>query len=169
MILWNSAKDWEQVLTTIRKFADQYRGSVLHVNSIAFLIKEKIESLSAPMDDLCQNTCPGCEDICCHRATIWYDFKDLLAIYFSTNQLPDSQIRKVNLSDDQPGCCHLSTQGCKLKRAERPFVCTWYICPSQKQYINLHQKELAQKLDQTLIDIKYLREKIESEFIKFVS
>ncbi len=165
---WELSDEWEQVSITIRKFEDHYRESISHVYELAALVKEKIEPLSVLMEDLCKNTCPDCEDICCHRATIWYDFKDLLTIYFSTNQLPNSQIRKVYLSEDQRGCCHFSVNGCNIKRTERPFVCTWYICPSQKQHINHNQKELGQKLDQTLIDIKDLREKIECEFIKFV-
>ncbi len=161
--------EWEQVSITIRKFEDHYIEPIPQVHSMAALISEKIESLSVLMEDLCENTCPECEDICCHRATIWYDFKDLLTIYFNANQLPDSQIRKVSLSESQLGCCHFSINGCKLKRTERPFVCTWYVCPSQKQYLSYSQKELSQKIDETLLEIKNLREKIENEFIKIVS
>ncbi len=167
-IPWKSNEEWEQVLLTIKNFERQYDKQPLFFYDLAVQIKEKIDSLSATMEDLCKKVCPDCKDICCNRATIWYDFKDLLFIAFSKQKLPDFQIRKTYKPKDEKGCCHLSIHGCKLKRSERPFVCTWYICPAQKKYLGSNNPELAKEFNSILSKIKKLRQKIETRFIHTV-
>jgi hypothetical protein len=56
-------------------------------------------------------------------------------------------------------------KGCILPRIARPFVCTWYLCPAQKEYLAHYYPKLILDFDQTLFDIKELRNKIEKEFI----
>jgi len=47
----------------------------------------------------------------------------------------------------------------------RPFACTWYLCPTQKEYLRQYYPKLLLDFEQTLLNIKELRNKIEEEFV----
>jgi len=169
MIPWQSREEWHQVFLSIKRIDRLYKNKLEKVNSAAIKIKRKFEALSVPMENLCSHTCVNCEDICCIRATIWYDLKDLLYIYFGLNMFPESQIIKKIKGNRERACCHFFEKGCGLSRLERPFICTWYICSVQKKYQALHHQKLNQNFDQTLLEIKKLRNKMEDEFIRISS
>lgn len=111
-------------------------------------------SMGSQMEQLSQKCCPGCEDVCCLRATVWYDVKDLLFLYFWQGTLPEQQI--FRRSDG--ACCNLTSSGCKLARWERPFICTWYLCPAQKK--ELH----TEALEKDLLRLKELRKNLARKY-----
>ncbi|MCP4669822.1 MAG: hypothetical protein GY857_00825 [Desulfobacula sp.] len=162
-IPWQMDEEWSQVLLSLK--AIENKGRLTAILNTAEKIQQKFEIMSKPMEKLCSHTCINCEDICCLRATIWFDFKDLLYIYFATGKFPGSQIKKINLENQIQACSCLTKNGCILPRIERPFVCTWYFCPAQKEYLKHFHPGLLLDFEQILLDIKELRNKIEDEFI----
>ena len=98
-IPWQMDEEWNQVLLSLKAIDSKGKDRLLELFRIAKKIKNEFEIMSEPMEQLCSCTCIECEDICCARATIWFDFKDLLYIYFGTGQFPESQIKKVILKN----------------------------------------------------------------------
>ncbi|MCP3931592.1 MAG: hypothetical protein GY705_21110 [Bacteroidetes bacterium] len=120
-------------------------------------------SLDNPMQDLCRETCPGCDDNCCIRATIYYDFKDLLFLYLYSGRLPQMQIIKQKSCS----CPNLASQGCILPRQKRPFVCTWYICPRQKAEIyQAGETSKLVEIEKTIKLIQAARNTLEDTFVE---
>ncbi|MDD9303549.1 MAG: hypothetical protein HUK40_14900 [Desulfobacter sp.] len=132
IIPWQAKDEFFQV-GRFFSLVDERRGKDLDpVRDLAEKIANEFDAMGPDLDLICAQTCPECRDNCCERATIWYDFKDMLYLYFGLGRLPDSQVfRKKNAL--AVSCIHLGNQGCLLARKERPFVCTWYFCPNQKQ------------------------------------
>ncbi len=164
-IPWQMAEDWKQVLLSFKAVENKGKDKLTALFCIAKEIQKNFEIISEPMESLCAWTCVNCEDICCMRATIWFDLKDLLYIYFATGKFPESQIKKITLKNQIRTCGCLTQKGCSLSRIERPFVCTWYVCPTQKEYLKQHYPKLLLDFEQTLLNIKELRNKLEEEFI----
>lgn len=164
-IPWQIRQEWDQVLLSIKTVEQRGKEKLSDLFSIAEDIRTHFELISHPMEDLCSYTCINCEDICCLKATIWYDFKDLLYLYFGTGTFPDAQIKKITLQNHLTACNCFSSTGCVLPRTERPFVCTWYVCSAQKEYLSQHSPQRMSDFDQTLLELKKLRNKIEDNFV----
>ena len=129
----------------------------VRVREMAAQIMALLNRLDRELEGMCRLTCPDCKDNCCARATIWYDFRDLLFLYFSGQPLPDRQIEKREIRSEK-FCVHLTAAGCDLPRCKRPFVCTWYICPAQKTFSPRVQEDIRQ--------IKSLRREMEDLFCR---
>ncbi len=152
IIPWVHGYDWEQVTQSIIKSASSRKERSRHLQTLAGEIAEIYKNIDNDIEKVSQKTCPSCSDVCCMRATVWYDLKDLLYIYYSSGELPLEQIYRR----DDGSCCHLSTHGCILKRSLRPFICTWYICPTQKREMGGGGK-LVMSIDK----VKELRKRLE--------
>ncbi len=167
-IPWQANMEWfrmEQFIYIIDSVHHSSDFNTLrnHAQSIRF----HYESLIDPMVSLCSATCGACKDICCMRATIWYDFKDLLYLYFAFGELPEQQIHKLEGgAQSERHCCHFTPTGCKLSRLERPFVCTWYICPDQKSLLHsdVEKETVAVDIQNNLNEIKRLRKQMNTLF-----
>lgn len=94
----------------------------------------------ALLEPLCAATCPWCPRPCCLDARVWLDRRDLLFIHLGGQAPPPAQLRQ---SVDQP-CRYLGRRGCALPRALRPWVCTWYLCPTLTARLAGQPAELAQ-------------------------
>jgi hypothetical protein len=164
-IPWQMTEDWNQVLQSFKAVENKGKHKLTPPSGMAKEIQKNYEFLSEPMESLCACTCVNCEDICCMRATIWFDLKDLLYIYFATGKFPESQIKKITLKNQIRTCGCLIQQRCILSRTQRPFVCTWYLCPTQKAYLKQYYPKRLLDFEQTLLNIKGLRNKIEDEFV----
>ena len=177
-IPWQSEEAWIQVVLSIGKTiaALSTQGAeITRIRTLAQQIAQGYAELETILEEVCLKSCPTCVDVCCSRATVWYDLKDLLLIYLNTGTLPDRQIYK------QPdhSCCNLTPSGCRLLRSERPFICTWYICPDQKNVIEgLPDSEeklaLFRTIDKSTIDkstidkIKTARKELEEEYVEAI-
>lgn len=160
-IPWQDPRDLAQAALFFQTVDRQHKNRLVRVREIACEIREHLEALSFPVEQLCSQTCPSCQDNCCERATIWYDFKDLVCLYFGAGGFPARQIYKVR-GDSGARCIHLAREGCKLSRKDRPFVCTWYFCPDQKQ-AGIFE---TSGMDTTLSHIKDLRNHMETLFCR---
>ncbi len=156
---WSCQGSWQEMAGSLSFLMEQYKSGLHHARDCARDINEQIVGLSPIMDRLCRQTCPSCLDICCSRATVWYDFKDLLYLALLGRTFPPCQINK----DKSGFCCCLGPEGCRLDRAHRPFICTWYLCPDQR--VLLDRTAIVQ-MDKTILEMKRLRQEMESIFIR---
>jgi hypothetical protein len=117
--------------------------------------------LDLPMEVLARVTCPACEDPCCRRATLWYDFVDLLVIGHACRSWPPGQ----PMAAVGAGCRYLGQAGCRLPRIQRPWICTWYLCP--RQIAQLEAFPPSQRIDVAgmIAGVKQLRKALEAAFI----
>ena len=127
------------------------------VREAAAQIAGLMARLDPVMTAMCHVTCPDCTDNCCARATIWYDFRDLLFLYFNAVSLPDRQIGR-RIFKGRLACSHLTASGCALQRHQRPFVCTWYLCNDQKRIPGGQSAQVA------ILKIQALRRDMEDFF-----
>ncbi|ADK84052.1 conserved hypothetical protein [Desulfarculus baarsii DSM 2075] len=80
----------------------------------------------ALLDELCAAACPWCPTPCCLEAKVWLDRRDLLFIHLGGQSPPPAQLRQGR----HDHCRYLGPRGCRLPRLQRPWVCTWYLCPT---------------------------------------
>lgn len=161
---WKERDHWSQAVHSLKYAGARRRRRLMQAEKFADQIERKLRTVDSALETLCNATCESCIDICCKKATVWYDFKDLLYLYFSTGRLPDGQIHK---KPDQT-CCHLTPAGCYLSRSVRPFICTWYLCPDQAFLCAGQRPGGLNCIQASIQEIQGLRKQLESEFIKAV-
>ena len=165
-IPWQNEKEWQSLILFFNTIKKVHHNAFDPLYQNAESIRKLFESLSRPMDELCAVTCINCRDICCKKATIWFDFKDLLYLYFAFDKLPHAQILKTEDHTGHCQCSEFSSAGCLLSRLERPFVCTWYLCPAQKQLLMSGDDAKGNVVIETINRIKRLRTEMESQFCR---
>jgi len=163
-IPWPTPALWQEANTCLAHTMRQNHSVLAESHRQAQRIRRRLESIFPLMDRLCRKTCPGCMDICCRRAWVWADFKDLLFLHLAGIPMPDRQL----LGRQGDHCRYKSPDGCRLDRVQRPFVCTWYLCPAQTQRLRKDPVEM-QIIQEALQQIKRLRQKMEMSFIRAVT
>ncbi len=154
--LWRAAND--AVAAAVGRHGRRLKAAV----RLAMGIEQGIAGLDGIMDALCAASCPACKDACCRRATIWYDFKDLICLQLMGARAPAAQIVKAR---GQP-CPFHTMAGCALPRTARPFICTWYLCPVQRADFHHFSSAGAGDLMGTLSRLKRDRNDMENLFIQ---
>lgn len=129
----------------------------IRLRALADQVAEGYAAIDPVLQGLCQKACVCCRDVCCRRATVWYDFQDLLFCYYQTGEFPVCQVGRLKEGD----CMHLGADGCMLERVKRPFICSWYICPEQKGLV-----EVGGTLFGEIDRIKSVRKEMEREFMQ---
>lgn len=163
---WKQPEEWSQVVVSIEQTVANQNAKLDRAREIAGQIEKLYKKINDGFDAVCGVTCVSCMDVCCKKATVWYDFKDLLFIYLMQGKLPESQISK------QPdlSCTNLTSSGCAIRRIERPFICTWYICPPQSAVLKEEAfAEVSKIIQASKDDMKILRNHLEESFLKAVS
>ncbi len=127
-IPWQGESSWQELRTAITAICAGLGEKEAEIREIAQQMQYGYRQLDEPMDVLCGRSCITCQEICCRRATLWYDLPDLLFIYLISAKLPPRQISRVSGG----ACCNLGTRGCLLPRWQRPFICSWYLCGAQQ-------------------------------------
>lgn len=163
-IPWNTPVLWREANASLTAAIQRNQSLIEKPRRQAGRIKDMYQLTFPLMDRLCRETCPVCTNICCRRAWVWADFKDLLFFHLAGIPLPDQQ-----LMSRRGDCCHYGgTDGCRLERIQRPFVCTWYLCPAQTQRLRNDPAEMKNVSD-SLQQIKHLRREMEASFIRAVT
>ena len=169
MIPWESEDAWSQAILSISKTISALaeKGSeITRIRTLAEHVVEDYAKLETVLDRICSTSCSTCVDVCCSKATVWYDLKDLLIVYLNTGTLPEGQIYKR----PDYSCCNLTPSGCRLMRSDRPFICTWYICPDQKSIIaGLPHSAERTALFRTIDKIKTARKDLEEAYLSAIS
>lgn len=127
-IPWQDERSWQELQLAISVMCSDLGEKDVRIREIAGQIRYGYQQLDNPMNLLCGSSCINCREICCQRATLWYDLPDLLFIYLISAKLPPKQISRVA----DGACCNLGSTGCVLPRWQRPFICSWYLCGAQQ-------------------------------------
>lgn len=162
LIPWGSEGLWQEVNASVRHLVLKRSDELKKAKALAHLILMEMMDVFAEMDRLCAATCPSCKEPCCVVATLWYDFKDL--IFLHLNDISIARAQPLNQYGDT--CRYLGKKGCILKREARPWICTYYICPSQTYLFRRQNRQFYREFDGKLEAIKNKRKELEDEFVR---
>lgn len=161
---WNTPSLWHEANACLAETIANHRSILADARRETHRARQLLERMAAPMDNLCRRTCPDCTNVCCRRAWVWVDFKDLLFFHLADIAPPERQL----LDRQGDRCRYVGASGCRLDRIQRPFVCTWYLCPAQTQCLRKEPVEM-QIIQEALQGIKECRQKMEMSFIRAVT
>ena len=164
-MFWETPAEWREAQTGLDHHLKIYSGLDEDVRQKAAAIAGKIEGLDSLQDTLCARTCPACKDPCCRRATVRYDFRDLIFLHLVQKGLPMGQ----PISGGDTGCSCLGENGCELDRMMRPFMCTWYLCPAQVELLRHAEPWRQYGILERLREIQGDRKELEKGFLKLVA
>lgn len=158
---WSSPDQWQEAGCAMTAVLGTRGHRFDALREWANLIRARLLYLDRFMNTLCADTCPDCTDNCCQRATVWYDFKDLLGFHLGMASVPTEQFTPL----PKRPCQYLGSAGCTLSRLQRPFICTWYICAAQHEAMAAWAPSRKQYLINSLVAIKSARNRMEHLFI----
>ncbi len=159
---WKDASSWSEANQTLSFLIDRYGNHLHETVRFAGKVKRKMVSLFPLLDDLCRATCTYCPDPCCFSAYAWYDFKDLLFARLNGLAIPPAQL----MTDRKMICRYLGVRGCTLERISRPWICTWYLCPTQTGVLRGDVASGKKTLfSETATEIRCDRKEMETAFI----
>ncbi len=163
LIPWAREEVWDEVVFALAKTVAVMGQKTAGIRRQAEQIGKGYKELDAVLEKVCCQSCPTCSDVCCLRATVWYDLPDLLFIYLNTGTVPKRQIYR----HPDHTCCNLTPAGCRLARSDRPFICTWYICPEQQKILNrlAQSGEMGGAVFRTINAVKTVRKELERTYI----
>lgn len=152
--------DWVRVIRVIRRIlADKQYDPTPAVRS-AVKLKAALYLIHPLMDELGRKVCRFCPDPCCLTARVYFDRRDLL--FFALTGLPIPFAQTTAGPNDV--CRYLGPAGCTLARDIRPFVCTWYLCPTQKA--RLKRERRLSTVNRRLEQLVRMRKQTAALFIK---
>jgi len=161
VVPWPTQALWIEAQEALRYSLAPGSDRMAAARQTAYRLAHQLDLLADRFDQLAATTCDDCLDPCCRHAKVWLNFQDLLFIHLHHETLPPYQLRR-NL--DEP-CRFLGSRGCTLPRLSRPWICTWYICPNQRQAL---ERDVPGGVAQTLaalVRVKSLREEMEGHFL----
>ena len=165
LIPWLSVSDWNEANDALRVIIDRHSGLLDAAVVLAIEIRLRLAALYPMSNRLGQRFCTVCNNPCCRVATVWYDYTDLVYIHLNQLTLPPRQILKRSGT----GCIYLDIDGCTLPRWVRPWICTWYLCPNQKDYLRTCLPAESTRFFRELNQIKGQRKYLEHKFIQAVT
>lgn len=161
VVPWPTATLWNEARETLQFSLSQAPDRMAVARQIADRLAHQLDLLADRFDQLAATTCDNCPDPCCAHAKVWLNFQDLLFIHLHNEILPPHQLRR---NFDEP-CRFLGLRGCTLPRLSRPWICTWYICPIQRQAMERDVPGGMAQTVATLARVKSLREEMEGHFL----
>lgn len=162
---WADPTVFAMVNRAIVHLLDRHALRAETVRAMAEEIGGRMAGLFPTMDALCVATCPWCPDICCLSATVWLDLKDLLFLHLTGRSIPNAQPMK-GIGDT---CRHLGRRGCRLPRLHRPWICTWYLCATQKACLRRMPSAAESNFHETVVWIRNERKRMETAFIRMTA
>ncbi len=161
---WKNPEVFRQVQQGLDLVLSRRKGQLQALFSLTFAIQGLILDLDKDLEGVCSKTCPWCPEPCCLLAEVCYDFRDLLFLHCQQQALPLAQPGAWQ----NQACSLLGSQGCRLPRTLRPFLCTWYICPWQMKILRSCGSSRLQELPARLQLLQEKRKKLEAEFLRLV-
>ena len=158
---WSDPSEWRAVNDAMAATLGNRASRFGPARSVANAILSRVRHLDRFLDALCADTCATCGDNCCRRATVWYDFKDLLGFHLGGAPIP---VRQLALSPER-ACRFLTSSGCTMPRTQRPFVCNWFICAAQKREMAAWPLSHRTFLINSLFALKVGRNRMEKHFM----
>ena len=161
---WGSDADWRAANISIEYHLNRYYQDLTPAIHIARDIHTRLAPILDVLDDLNRITCPRCPDVCCLAASPWYDLRDLIFLHLNRLSIPRTQ----TIAGIKETCGYAGYRGCTLPRIIRPWICTWYLCPTQTANISKRQNRSWQSLSRVFGEIKALRKELEDEYISAI-
>jgi hypothetical protein len=162
---WGLDREWKEANRSFKIHIDRYRSELGSVFLSAQDVRNRLALISSLLHTLALETCRFCPGSCCQTASPWYDFRDLLFLHLNRLKIPRCQPVRGYLDT----CCFLSPGGCTLPRIKRPWICTWYLCPTQTANLKVRKRPQFEMFIQTAAAIKKGREQMELAFIRVIS
>ncbi len=162
---WSTRQEWLEANAAMAAALRKDSRRMETLRDLSQQIERRVNLLDPMLEGLCGDTCPGCTDKCCERATVWYDFKDLLGLHLAAAALPAVQLPAT----PRRSCKFLTKEGCALPRIERPFICTWFLCAAQKRALEQWPPSHRQFLENSLTALKEGRHRLEMLFLQEVA
>jgi hypothetical protein len=159
-IPWSHPASWNEVQHSIHLHLDRHRRAMESLMPLAHGIGKHLQVLARQMDMICAHTCTRCPEPCCLTASIWYDLRDLLSFHLLGKPIPVGQ----PISDYRDVCRFMTNTGCSLPRMIRPWICTWYLCPVQTQWLKKQPDGTRSDLMKYLDEMKTMRAELENRF-----
>ena len=159
---WTRPAAWQAVMAAL-----DHHLSLPHfrcrdeVRQKAGAISHLMARLDRPMDAVSRVTCAECGDPCCLRATLWFDFVDLLVMRSTCQPWPPGQ----PMAAVGARCRYLGPTGCRLPRIQRPWICTWYLCPRQTAHLETVWPSQREAITRLIAGVKQLRQALDNAFI----
>jgi hypothetical protein len=159
---WHLRQTWQAANASVAYLFEKNQNRLKQMTDIAGHIYDMLLQLDAFYEPLCSQTCHVCQKPCCLSADVWFDLKDILFFHAATQPIALESPRKLkNLP-----CSFLSSKGCVLPRTSRPWICTWYLCPAQKQWLKTKQPCQLKAIENLTRKIGIWRKKLEACFIE---
>ena len=116
-------------------------------------IAANYRALFPRLEALCRATCPWCPTPCCGHATVWFDAVDRCFLNLQGLALPPGPFGP----ETTPPCRYLGPRGCRLPRLQRPWICHWYLCPTQRRRLQAEGPEALEGMDRLILQSKAAR------------
>jgi hypothetical protein len=164
-IPWGEPEEWARALRALERLVSAGNATLSPARQRAEGIMEALEEIFPILDALCRATCSRCPDPCCLHAAAYADFRDLLFLTLIHAGHPPGQLHR------RPGdtCRFLSRRGCTLPRVQRPWVCTWYLCATQRSALAGWPESDRRLLMDGLEGIRLERRRMEEAFLRAVT
>ncbi|AQV00242.1 MULTISPECIES: hypothetical protein [Desulfococcus] len=155
---------WIEISGRIADYGVYHPGELHQAVVTARSIRLRTASVALLLDGLCRRTCPHCPDPCCLSAKVWFDMTDLLTIYLNGMPMPEAQ----PISQWTAVCRYAGCHGCRLERRDRPWICTWYLCPAQTALLRRSEGPAREDWAAAVTEIKTLRAELKRWFTPIV-
>jgi hypothetical protein len=159
---WGEPGKWAEIQKRIAAALQSDKSQAENLRRLGKTLSDRIAALTPTMEELAAATCSRCPAPCCLSAKIWFDLKDLLVLHLSRGALPVAQTI-ANMTDR---CRYIGPRGCRLERKERPWICTWYLCPTQRDRLRSDGAGAYDCLQQEMRHIGTARKKLLETFLK---
>lgn len=156
MIPWSTPHEWNAVNRRLAEWQITQHAALVSARQTAERIRDRMAALEAEIQRLAAATCPWCPSPCCRSATIWYDRWDLWRLHLLAVPPPPSQPMRSAAGP----CRYLGPRGCRLERVQRPWICTWYLCPTQMRRLRREAGGEPPPLPAALAAVKRLRREL---------
>lgn len=124
---WAGERRWRGINRRLATLAVRHRDALSGTIRRARDLEKRLVRIDAAFRRLCPATCSRCPDPCCLRAKVWFDLRDLIFLHLTEQPAPPAQPIRAMMET----CRYLGPRGCRLHRLSRPWICTWYLCPTQ--------------------------------------
>ena len=162
---WAVQAEWLEANATLKSLFYMHGRSLEEVRQNAELARTNLESIFPVFERFTKVVCPDCQAVCCLKARVAYDFKDLLFIHALGLEPPPHQLRRNN--DEH--CRYLTEVGCSIPRLVRPFICNWYYCaPMLELYYQLPARA-QRSLSNFMMNAQTHRNLMEDQFCRIVA
>lgn len=162
LLPWNDHSQWVEANRSVAKLIRRHRKLHSPIIVLAEQLRIYLETIFPLVDWLCQATCRFCPEPCCLTAWAGFDFRDLLFLHLSGQPIPISQTR----FDKYESCRYFGAYGCQLPRLSRPWICTWYLCPTQMSRLRKKSQPIQKEYTRITDSIKQVRADIEDTVVR---